>query len=477
MAEHTFPARRSVSGILWVIRAVALVALGVSCYLAWVSATGRAPSGCGPGSDCDQLLVGRWSKWFDVPVSFPAAAVYLGILLAAIAITPKSPPARQRRLWGTLTALAALGAGAAVWFAILQLSAIHQVCWYCMTVHGCGLAIAIAVAAGLRTLPTRHNDSGYRVIPGIRPQPLWPLLVVGAAALIVLIIGQALSSKPQAALAFGQSGGGRATSSPRIAKDPTSRAVSTTKTTATGPSTEGGPGVVERETRFPIGDDIVELDPSELPAIGPSDAPKLVAIMSDYTCPICRQMHPWLADASRRYGDQLVIIILHVPLQKECNPRIKATQARHANACELARLALAVWRVDRAAFLKMDNWLFEAMRKPEDARAFAVSLVGEEAMKKGEADPWIKRTIARNVKLYDLDGGGAIPKLLLTKVVRGGSLGSEKDLFTMLERELQLRPAGAPTKPAPTKAPTTRPAAVPTTNGSAEPTPIPAVPR
>jgi len=71
-------------------------------------------------------------------------------------------------------------------------------------------------------------------------------------------------------------------------------------------------------------------------------------------------MHSTLAKMRERYGDQVSVILMPMPLDGKCNPRIMKTAPVHANACELAKLALAVWLADRAAFTKLDQWLFES---------------------------------------------------------------------------------------------------------------------
>jgi len=464
----TTPRQPAVSGILWVVRVFTVIALGISCYLAWLSASGSLPVGCGTGSDCDEVLAGSWSKWFDLPVSFLAAAVYLAVLLASFGATPKGPPARQRRSWGILTALAILVAGAGIWFIVLQVGVVRHICRYCMAVHGSGLILAIAILLGVRKLPAGRRESSYRIVAGIRPQPISALMLAGVAGLGVLIAGQALSSKPQPQLTFGNSNGTERPTSRYALSRPASREVptiidttlptttiattTTTPTTSIAKVTTTNPAVpVERSIRFPLvdGDDSVPLDPEELPIIGSSNAANVVAVMSDYTCPHCRDMHSWWRDAVNRYGDQLVIVMLPISMEAKYNPRIKVTSAKSKNGFELAKLSLAVWRADKKSFEKMEDWLYEGQpRTPEAARAHAVELVGEDAMKKAETDPWVERTVKRNINIYVLDKGGSIPKILLTKQVKGGTLAGENGLFSMLENELGIHPTKPVRKPA-----------------------------
>src|SRR5689334_8779270 len=96
---------RQLALTVWAMRALALAAVALSGYVAWASTAGRSPSGCGAGSDCEQVLATRWSLWLGVPVAGLGLANYLGILIAALAAGPGAPVARQRKAWSVLTLL------------------------------------------------------------------------------------------------------------------------------------------------------------------------------------------------------------------------------------------------------------------------------------------------------------------------------------------------------------------------------------
>jgi uncharacterized membrane protein len=399
--------RRSLSGVVWAIRLLALAAFAVAGYLAWQSVAGRGPAGCGAGSDCDEVLSSRWSMWLGVPISAAAAAIYLAIIFASLGAMPHKLAARQRRSWGLLAALGVVAGGSALWFIGLQAGPMHRFCPYCMGVHVCGLLVALLVVVGL-LMQTSET----------RPAGLWALFVAGACGPALLIAGQLLFPTSRALLTYGGSGsGGHASSQPATAGS---------------------------LPRFWIGGEGVELDPRQLPVLGAPNAPYLLAIMTDYSCPHCRALHAVLGRVRQRYGEQLGLILLPVPMSGKCNPRILVTQPRHVNACELARLSLALWRADPAAYPKLDQWLFESAtaRTPAEVRAYAVQLVGAEALQRAEADPWIEQTIRQGVGLYAKSGGGLIPKLLLPKNVAPGEIHNDQDLFRLLERELGIRPAG-----------------------------------
>ena len=88
----------------------------------------------------------------------------------------------------------------------------------------------------------------------------------------------------------------------------------------------------------------------EFPTEGPPNAPHLLVLFFDYTCPRCRRMQGYLNQARKRYGDQIAIRYVPVPLDARCNPDVRRTQPSHQAACDYAWLALAVWRADATKF-------------------------------------------------------------------------------------------------------------------------------
>lgn len=140
------PAQRRESSqtlILWLLRLLALAALAVCAYLfIQTVALNQLPVGCGVGSGCDQALSSRWSKWMNIPVSMPAAAVYFFLFVGAILADPAFELSTRRTAWRAMSFLAAVAAGSAVWFIIVQKIFVGSFCPWCLSAHLCGLLIA-----------------------------------------------------------------------------------------------------------------------------------------------------------------------------------------------------------------------------------------------------------------------------------------------------------------------------------------------
>lgn len=170
------------------------------------------------------------------------------------------------------------------------------------------------------------------------------------------------------------------------------------------------------------------------PLLGDPDAKYIFVEMFDYTCPHCRSTHHAIEGAFKRYGDDLAVIALPVPLERACNDAAKGNG--HAGSCELAKLAVAVWRCDQSKFATFHNWLFEGNRSPAQARAKAESLVGQQQLQAELALPHAQNYIQKHVQLYKMMGTGSVPKLMFPNSTMTGSVGSTATLVSTIQREL-----------------------------------------
>jgi protein-disulfide isomerase len=179
----------------------------------------------------------------------------------------------------------------------------------------------------------------------------------------------------------------------------------------------------------------VSLDIRHWPLIGKPDAKYVFVEMFDYTCPYCRATHVAVRGAIDRFGDDLAIIALPVPLDSSCNHTVGYTAAEHAEACQIAKLAVAVWRVSRKQFAPFHSWLFEYPRSYADARQHAAELVGENALAAELNLPHAANYTAKHVELYERVGAGSLPKVLFPTTTVSGSVESAATLIDMITRD------------------------------------------
>jgi uncharacterized membrane protein/protein-disulfide isomerase len=406
-----WPAR---TGYAWGLAGTALIGLLLAAYLTAVSLTQRGlPLGCGQGSGCDEVLRSRWSGVAGLPVSAVAIAAYAAALVCALLVcTGRS--GLQRTAWFTLTALAGALVSAAVWFVGLQVIVLRAICPWCLAEHAVGLVLAGLVFLARRrmyrpspALPADETGTS----PATAPVPTTRGVALGVIATMILAAVQML---------VGGAG------SP-VARLPAGRNADT------------GPGP-DRQVAVLNGRLIVDVHAA--PHIGDPDAPHVLVLLFDYCCPHCRATHGFLAEGLRRYPGQYAIVLLPTPLDSDCNPAVIETEPRFEEACDLARLALAVWTANREAYEEFDRWLFEPERPRTlvEARAQAETLIGPAALRAALSDPAIDARIAADVAAYAESGAQTIPVLLSSRMDSVvGRTETAEELFAILELELGLQ--------------------------------------
>ncbi|NQV26773.1 MAG: thioredoxin domain-containing protein [Rhodopirellula sp.] len=192
----------------------------------------------------------------------------------------------------------------------------------------------------------------------------------------------------------------------------------------------------ERRVVRIIGD--TKLDVRQWPLIGKPDAKYVFVEMFDYTCPHCRDLHHELDTVLKNFGDDLAVITLQVPLNATCNVQVGSTESQHRDACEIANLAVTVWRLEPRKYHEYHDWLFKPAqaRTSADARKRAIEIVGEERMEKMLATGVPQKFIASHVKLYAKAGAGSIPKILFPNITLVGNVGSDR-LAATIEQQLK----------------------------------------
>lgn len=415
---------------LWLIRLVLIVAIGIAGYLAYASLfTGGIVVGCGDGTPfgCGHVLTSRWATWFAVPVSLPAIAIYLITLGATLLISAPQTP-RQRFGWSLLTGLATLIGGAAIWFVGLQLLSLGNLCYYCLALHGCGLLLAGFVAWRLpqvligKIAPAAAIGSGG---------------FLGLLGLTALIGGQWFFAPPPGEMHITK------VSTVNFPIDIGPR--SGTDATATGLPTTDSSRKPEhpwphRQLSLLAGN--VTLDMYDYPVVGNREALQPIVEMFDYTCPQCRELHALMRQVHDEFGEDLALVLVPVPLNPRCNQYATTNHEDHATACELARIALAVWQTQPDAFIEFHHRLMTGTTPPSpaEAEAAAIQLLGEAAFREALKNPILEQQLQENCRIYGMarasTGESTIPKMIHSDTASSGLPAGVEELRAFLKKAL-----------------------------------------
>lgn len=437
-AEHDLAVPRATRVVLALLAAAAT---GLSAYLAWLSFTGASVAGCDAGGafDCDHVLATRWSSWLSVPIALPAVAIYGSILAVVAFLSPRVPRGVRRAAWWIVLGLSATAALAAVWFVGLQVLYIGHFCWPCLATHTCGLLLA-ATAWYAATVGSRRADANV-------PPRKWIAAAAGALLVAVLVAGQAVYEPPTFRIDRGESHVAvvEAQGSPeRADAEPHGDPSTQQRERAAGAASPETPRSAQKPALsriLKLRNTSITLDAYEHPILGSPDAEHVIVKVFDYTCHHCRDQHFQLEETREILGNRLAILVLPTPMNGKCNPFAPPkSDGPTAHACLYARLAVAVWRIDRAKFAEFHHWLFEPETPPpiDDARKKARSLVGEAAIRLFDDGVEPIAQIEQYTKLYGALGSGKIPKLVDERMIIDGRFQSGKQIVEVLEEQWKL---------------------------------------
>jgi len=457
------------------LTALSLVALCISLYLTWTSWQTEAVAGCnGDGIvDCDAVLSSHWSQWLGMPVSLFGSITYLAIL--SICWPAAKHP--EGKAGSGLLALSLLAAGAAVWFIAVQAIFLQSFCFYCLSVHACGLSIAGITLLLIRGSTTQEVDyNQMRSLlgvgkpvetgePGSRStldRPWYPLIAMGFAAVgVVVLMGGQLLFVPEGMIVESIAKDDFSSAEEEETEDQTFESISLddleeVKEVEEVEEVEDEFVGVETSLEDLFGSEVVEetsegsrrlffeglqktIDLADYPIIGNPDATHIIVEMLDYTCDHCRHLHPFIESTLEQYGDQIAFVVHHVPLHSSCNRHIKKDRPEKKHACDYAKLAIGVWKLAPEEFQEFHSWLMESEKPPAilEARKRALNLAGEGVLIDDTLKAELEQIISEQCDAFHRLKSG-LPILLTEKNVIKGVPRSEKQWGNFLEGQLGI---------------------------------------
>jgi hypothetical protein len=295
---------------------------------------------------------------------------------------------------------------------------LKKLCPFCLATHASAAAAAILLIlwAPIRNAPLPRGKTA-KAVPdtSIGVKGGLNIVIFAVAPLAVLIIGQLAYQRPAFQV----------------------RSIQPPQTASAPPSSVGRSfSILGGKFALGVGDD---------PTLGMTSAPHVAVCLFDYTCPHCRRLHGYLREAQNIFSNELAIASLAVPLNASCNPSIQQTKPMHADACDFARIGLAMWRISPALARQYDDWIFgtEPPAPLASARDQASRLAGAAVFAKAMQDPWIDQQLRRNTAIYEatfVDAHyGMLPQMFVGSVFVSGPPSSPQNIYNLLDREFGLR--------------------------------------
>jgi hypothetical protein len=367
-------------------------------------------------------LKSRWSNVAGIPVGFIAAPIYLVLAALSVAAGP--------RLSGVVTILASAVMSSVIYFVLLQVVVIRAVCPWCMLDHALGMAASFAALMVARRL-ARRSQAIQKSSPSIQ-DPFEDDAEDSAP-----------TPGPRASAAGSVAAGVALTMGFVIVQHLAARAPQVARVESSMEAPDGAAGSL----KLVLKDGSVTLPAASLPRIGPESAARRLVLLFDYCCPHCREAHNVIRRLHPAAGGQWQVIFVPAPLNSECNPGVEETEERFQDACELARISLAVWKLKPGDWPMFDGWLFEpeSPRTAADARTHASALYGELELAEALAELKIDSAVQAGVAAYRASGGRVLPVILSPGSAGiAGRTDSEEELRQILSREFGYPQPAAP---------------------------------
>jgi uncharacterized membrane protein len=389
-AKAQSPSGAKATRVTWIGRGCLFAAAGVVSYLLWYSITQQPMAGCGPGSACDKVMGSRWAYWLGIPVSAPALLAYAVLLVSSFLTTGSHRGPTVIKAWQVLTGVGIAVVGSAIWFSFLQVVVLKSICKFCSSAHLLAFTGVLCLLSQAPYFSVERRKSS--ILAGLTGRRVLLPVFAGLLAFAALPIVQKLR-----------------------------------------------PGKINIVR---IHQGAFDFDLREVPLIGSPDAARFIVTLFDYTCPSCQEMHRELVAARAKMSNSFSVVALPLPLDPRCNWTLKTTKAIHKQACDYARLGLAIRRVGLDPYEQYDQWFFNLPKTPslDDARQHAIDLIGKPALDKNLSDPWIEKTIQTSVAIYAKNGklihSSQLPQLIIGDDVIAGPVHGVDQLVNVLSTKL-----------------------------------------
>ncbi|HEX3600816.1 MAG TPA: vitamin K epoxide reductase family protein [Lacipirellulaceae bacterium] len=192
------------------------------------------------------------------------------------------------------------------------------------------------------------------------------------------------------------------------------------------------------------------LDVYKHPLIGSPEAPHIAIEMVSYDCTHCRKMHETIQHALDRYGDQVALLVMPVPLDKECNKLITDPTIVHQGACGTARLVIALAKLAPTEFANFHDFLMSGGDKPPGMEKIipkAYTITSPDRLRELSRSPQVAKQLETYVDLFGMlqaKSSGSktfgLPVQILGDTVISGSVEKEEDVFKAWEEHLGVKP-------------------------------------
>lgn len=253
--------------------------------------------------NCDIVNTSEYSELFGVPIATLAIPFYATVLSLALLALRGRPGAR-----GLIVAAGALATLYSVFLFVVSKTQLHYVCAWCLRLYAVNVGILVLGLLGGR--PARPDKN---------------LLVLAGSVSLGLLLLAAGGERLYRASLTGGGGTEIAEKGEERKRDPRGEAPALTFTVKTESNEDA----------------TYSLDPDDA-WTGNRDARVAVVMFGDLECGYCKRSSAELARLEATYGDRVLFVFKHFPMNPDCNPGVK--NKKHRDACQAAKASVCAQR-------------------------------------------------------------------------------------------------------------------------------------
>lgn len=255
---------------------------------------------------CDVVNTSAWSELLGVPIATLGIAFYLTMMTLTVLALRGRDEARALLIAGGVFAT-----GYSVFLAYISLHELNYVCLWCMRLYAINLALLLLPWVGGR--PPRPSVDFVGGLGGVY------------AALLIASVGGEHVYRSQISHA---SGAAVASTAVKLDQDPTGPA----------PALSFDVTTEDKNVRK------LTIEPDDAWA-GNKDSQVAVVMFADLECPFCKRTSAEVGRLMATYGDRVLFVFKHFPMDPSCNSGVK--NKLHRSACVAARAAVCAQREGR----------------------------------------------------------------------------------------------------------------------------------
>lgn len=344
---------------LWLLVPLMLFGMGVGLLMTWHHDTQLYGAeseqgelvGCTESAsvNCDIVNTSAWSELLGVPIATLAIGAYAAVLVLTIAALRGRDGARA-----LVSMAGAFAVGASVVLFWVSKTELGYVCAWCIRLYGVNLGILVLSLLGGR--PARPDRN---------------VVVTFGTVTVGLLVLAAGSERLYRSTLTGAGGPEIASHGAARTKDPS-----------------GDAPLLSFDVKTEDGHDTTFTLDADDPWTGNRDAKVAVVLFGDFECGYCKRSSAEIARLEATYGDRVLFVFKHFPMDPACNPGVN--NRKHKSACAAAHAAVCAqqqgvfWSFHDLAYknqhqLGADYLRTYAERAGADPARFDACMAGTEA--------------------------------------------------------------------------------------------------